>query len=80
MPLVTVHRFTVGDVEDPDIYAAEPILQWQKSESGAWVMQHSRDTMFSRDTMNTPFWGYNFKIVADLDDPDAVYYTLRWGE
>jgi hypothetical protein len=31
---VVVHEFTMGDVEDPDIYAAEPLLAWQKSEAG----------------------------------------------
>lgn len=80
MPLVTVHRFTIGDTEDPELYAAEPILRWQESESGAWVLQHSRDTVFTRAAdVNTPFWGYSFKIVADLSDEDAIFYQLKWG-
>lgn len=79
MPLVIVHKFSIGDTEDPELYAAEPILRWQESESGAWVLQHSRDTVFSRDVVNTPFWGYTFRIVADLSDEDTVFYQLKWG-
>jgi hypothetical protein len=78
MPRVIVHKFSVSDVDDPDLYAAEPILKWQESESGAWVMQHSRDTVFSLETVNAPFWSYCYKIVADLSDEDAVFYHLKW--
>ena len=37
---VTVHQFTMGDVDDPQLYAAEPLLNWQNSESGngSWNM------------------------------------------
>jgi hypothetical protein len=38
---VPVHEFRMGDVEDPDVYAAGPLLDWQKSAAGAWVMEHA---------------------------------------
>ena len=28
------HQFNLGDVEDPDIYAAQPIWEWQQTEKG----------------------------------------------
>ena len=31
---LVVHRFRLGDVEDPDLYAAEPLYKWQESDSG----------------------------------------------
>jgi hypothetical protein len=55
MPRVKVHEFNLGDVEDPDLYAAEPIMAWQNTEAGQWVMQHSNDTVWQRN--NDPmFW------------------------
>ena len=36
-----VHRFMMGDVEDAQIYAAGPLMDWQHSESGRWVMEHA---------------------------------------
>ena len=38
---VVVHEFPMGDVEDPDLYAAQPLWDWQNSEAGAWVMEHA---------------------------------------
>jgi hypothetical protein len=38
---VVVHNFPMGDVEDPDLYAASPLYEWQQSEAGAWVMAHA---------------------------------------
>ena len=31
---ILVHEFIIGDVEDPEIYAADPLLKWQESEEG----------------------------------------------
>jgi hypothetical protein len=36
-----VHRFRMGDVEDAQLYAAGPIIMWQQSEAGAWVMEQA---------------------------------------
>ena len=44
---VAVHSFTMGDVEDPDLYAAQPIMDWQNSKQGQWVMEHA---------VERPFW------------------------
>jgi hypothetical protein len=38
---VVVHHFPMGDVEDPDLYAASPLYEWQQSEVGTWVMAHA---------------------------------------
>ena len=29
----------MGDVEDPEIYCAEPIYQWQQTPAGKWCME-----------------------------------------
>jgi hypothetical protein len=77
MPQVKVHEFNLGDVEDPDLYVAAPIMEWQNTEVGQWVMQHSSDTVFQRHN-NPLVWGYTYSIVADLSDQDAVFFTLKW--
>jgi hypothetical protein len=43
---ICVHEFTMGDVEDPDLYAAQPLIEWEKSESGQWVMLYKHLTGF----------------------------------
>ena len=40
---VVVYRFYLSDVEDPDLYAAQPMWEWQQSEQGKFVMEHAVD-------------------------------------
>jgi hypothetical protein len=71
------HKFTLGDVEDPEIYAAGPILDWQKSEMGTWVMKHCTDASF-RIAPDFDTFGYQVVIYGNLSDEDATYFTLKY--
>lgn len=71
------HKFTLSDVEDPEIYAANPILDWQKTEMGTWVMQHCTDTAYSITT-NFDTYGYQVVIYGNLSNNDATYFTLKY--
>jgi hypothetical protein len=71
------HKFTLSDVEDPEIYAAWPILEWQKSEMGTWVMSHCSDTSF-RISSDFDTYGYQVVIYGNLSDRDATYFTLKY--
>jgi hypothetical protein len=71
------HKFTLSDVEDPEIYAAGPILDWQKSEMGTWVMEHCSDTAY-QITTNYDVYGYQVVIYGNLSDEDATYFTLKY--
>jgi hypothetical protein len=71
------HKFTLGDVEDPEIYAAGPILDWQKSEMGTWVMEHCTDASF-RISSDFDTYGYQVVIYGNLSDEDATYFTLKY--
>lgn len=74
-----VHEFRLGDVEDPDIYAAEPIWQWQQTEAGQWVMANAVEppVCFQGTDMNIMM--YKYSIVAELSDQNAVFYQLKYG-
>lgn len=74
-----VHRFSLGDVDDPEIYAAEPLIEWERSEAGQWVMENAIDIPYWARDINPFTYGYVFRIVATLTEKDAVYYNLKWG-
>jgi len=77
---VVVHRFRMGDVDDPDLYAAQPLYEWQQSEMGEWIMERAMDTPEwhrQHDTMN---WGYQYAVVAKLKDVDYTFWILKWGD
>ena len=76
---VTVHRFTLGDVEDPDIYAADPIIKWQNSEQGAWVMEHAIESPIWHRMVDHSSFGYAYVIRAKLKDVDYTFYQLKWS-
>ena len=37
-----LHEFSMGDVEDPYLYAGFPIYEWQQTDKGKWVMAHAK--------------------------------------
>ena len=73
-----VHEFTMGDVDDPDIYAAEPLWQFQQSEKGQWVIEHSLETPIYQRVIDQMYYGYKYKISARLTEQDITYFLLRW--
>ena len=76
---VTVHRFTMSDLEDPDLYAAEPLLEWQHSEQGAWVMQHAVESPVWHRMVDMATMGHTYIIQAKLKDKDYTFYQLKWS-
>ena len=76
---VVVHTFTVGDVEDPDIYAAHPIIQWQDTEQGQWVMANAVEPPYYMQQVDYANYGYRFVIVARLSAADLTFWKLKWG-
>ena len=75
-----IGRLTLGDVEDPEIYAAGPLMEWQNSEKGQWCMENCIDAPYYSIMQDYNSWGYTIKIVGDLTEQDYTYFTLRWGE
>lgn len=77
---VVVHRFNVSDSDDPEIYAAEPIYRWQKSEAGQFVMKHAIDVPVFHKNINYASYGYEYAITAELEMKKLSEFYLRWGK
>ena len=75
---VKVFEFNMGDVEDPDLYAAEPLWDWQQTEAGQWVMAHAVETPFWHRTVDPASYGHKYFIIARLSEQDQTYWTLKW--
>ena len=75
-----VHKFRMGDVEDPTLYAAQPIYDWQQTEKGKWVMKNGLDPTFHvhPDIMN---YGHIIAIVAHISPKRWTEFVLRgWND
>jgi hypothetical protein len=76
---VVVHRFKISDDYDPDLYAAEPLMKWQKSEMGQWIMERAVDTPEWHRQNSQIDWHTQYAIVAKLKDVDYTFWILKWG-
>lgn len=75
---IKIHEFMVGDVDDPVVYAAEPLIQWEKSESGQFVMSNAIEKPEWRQWFDPMAYSTRFCIIAKLTEKDANYFALKY--
>jgi hypothetical protein len=76
---VCVHEFTVGDVEDPVLYAGEPLLAWQESAAGAWIMENAEEKPYWIKDLDYRTYMYRFRIIARLSEFNETFFRLKYG-
>ena len=77
---VTVFSFTLtGNIEDPEIMAAEPLYDWEHSEHGQWVMRNACDTPTWHKSIDPSSYNYKFIIRAKFMGPALTEMLLRYG-
>lgn len=78
--VVIVHEFSIGDVDEPELYAAIPLYDFECSEKGRWVIENAvRKPVWK--TAPFPFltYGIRYVVVAEFAEPEYTYWMLRWG-
>ena len=79
MQKITFHSFNMGDVEDPDLYVAQPLYEWQQTEQGQWAMKHCLDPRYIVQA-DVHTWGHKIIVYGEVEDQSATEYLLRWGK
>lgn len=77
---ITVYEFQMGDVDDPDLYAAQPMLEWEKSDKGQWIMRNSADTPTWHRIADPVTFGYRYIIRAKLMGSALTEWLLKYGD
>lgn len=72
-----VHKFVLYELEDPEIACAEPIIKWQQTEMGKWVMKHGLDPTFNIYTDPSTL-GYQIAITAHITPKRWTEFCLRF--
>ena len=75
---ICVHEFTMGDVEDPDLYAAQPIWEWQESEAGQFITEHAVGKPYWIRQINHSSYGYQYRIMARLSEQNQTFFKLKF--
>jgi hypothetical protein len=73
-----LHEFSMGDVEDPYLYAAFPISDWQKTDKGKWVMEHAQGEIVFHCMPCPDTYGYRVLISGELEERDEIIYRLKY--
>ena len=68
----------MGDVEDPDLYAAQPIWEWQESEAGKFVMAHAVEPPYWIRQVDHSSYGHRYKIIARLSEQNQTFFRLKF--
>lgn len=78
--IITVHEFSMGDVEDPDLYAAQPLIDWEKSEQGQWIMENAVETPSWYRLADPTLMGYKYQVRAKLQGPALTEWLLKYSD
>ena len=76
---VVVHTIRMGDVEDPDLFVAQPIYEWQESDAGRFVMEHAVEKPYWHRTADHASYGHRYDIVARLSEQNECFWRLKWS-
>lgn len=79
MNYILVHSFNLAhQIDDPDVFAGQPLYEWEKSEVGQWVMKHSIEKPFWQRTDGFNYFGYEYRVYARFTPEDETYYRLKY--
>jgi predicted phosphoadenosine phosphosulfate sulfurtransferase len=72
-------QFTMADVEDPILYAASPVHEWQQTDMGKWCMDHAigETTLYTQTNYAT--YGVDAIVMGYLSEEDYTLFKLKWG-
>ena len=73
-----LHEFTMSDVDDPYLYAAFPISDWQKTDMGRWVMENVIEQPMFHIRPDIANYGYRVVITGRLRPEAETYFRLKY--
>jgi hypothetical protein len=74
---IYVHKFNMGDVEEPELYAGHALYEWQQTEKGKFIMTYGRNHTYNI-TPDFSTYGYMCVILCELNAKKLAEYYLRW--
>lgn len=75
---ILLHKFRIGNEDDPEVYAAEALYQWEKSSAGQWAMKNSVSTPTWVIRQHSPTFESIMHIRGEFSESDATMYHLMY--
>ena len=79
MTKLLVHEFRLGDTEDPEIYAALPLMDFMETEKGIWCKTNSDVEMYYEIRTDMNSYGYQCRVMAEFSDINLTHYLLKYS-
>ena len=76
---VCVHEIKIAEVEDPDLFVADPIWRWQQTDAGKFVMEHAAEKPYYTHHLDHNSYGNIYRIMARLSEQDHTFWALKWA-
>lgn len=76
---IVVFKFDIPYNDDPQLHIAEPLIEWENSEAGSWIMQNAIETPAWHMTPTIDFFGYEVVIIAEIEQQNYTYWKLKYG-
>jgi hypothetical protein len=77
---VIFFQFSMGDVEDPEIYCASPIWDWLQTDYGIWCKEHSQEPIAYTINIDVNIYGYKCTVYGSLTEEDFTFHQLKWSD
>ena len=73
-----VKEIRLGDVEDPYLYAAFPLHDWEQTEECKWIKEQcdGDELVFFCDTYE---YGFIIRVYAPLKGKALTFYKLKYA-
>jgi hypothetical protein len=68
----------MGDVEDPELYAALPLGEFMNTELGQWVKKNCLDPQYIIRPDPATF-GNRVTVYGEVNEKAEIFYQLKWG-
>ena len=79
MKRIVFHTLLLGDVDDPEIYAAGPLYEFMQTPKGRWLKENCSDPLY-RISPDPNTFGFKVQVYGELEEKKAVEYLLRWNK
>lgn len=73
-----LHEFYMADVEDPYLYAAFPISDWQKTDQGKWIMANVTEQPVFHVHLDHNTLSYRIVITGHLNPKAETFFRLKY--
>lgn len=69
----------MGDVEDPVLYAAEPLIKWECSPEGKFASEYGEDLEWNL-VPDYNYYGYEITVTGYMEEKYYLMYVLKFKQ